>query len=138
MLRALIDLVPILLLFGASFLKFTLTTVGLCLDLKAFIEGLDLTLLKTIPVVVFPHIVPLVVAQGYHVIRFGILIIFLIEITLIMPPVGLDLYVLQGAHKSGSLNEVIPSGRSSVHRPEFREKIAFSGEGRWYTGTFQG
>ena len=52
-------------------------------------------------------IVPLVVAQGYDTIWFGILMIVLIEMALITPPVGLNLYVVQGARKSGSLNEVM-------------------------------
>lgn len=33
--------------------------------------------------------------------------IVLIEMALITPPVGLNLYVVQGARKSGSLNEVM-------------------------------
>ena len=54
-----------------------------------------------------PIIVPMVIAQGYDVIWFGILMIVLIEMALITPPVGLNLYVVQGARKSGSLNEVM-------------------------------
>ncbi|MEN8658166.1 TRAP transporter large permease [Marivita sp.] len=115
-----------LIVIGASFLNFTLASAGLGRELTEFMTGLGLTPLKTILVVVvlyivlgffietlslmvvtIPIIVPLVVAQGYDVIWFGILMIVLIEMALITPPVGLNLYVVQGARKSGSLNEVM-------------------------------
>ena len=66
-----------------------------------FIETLSLM------VVTIPIIVPLVVAQGYDPIWFGILMIVLIEMALITPPVGLNLYVVQGARKSGKMSEVM-------------------------------
>jgi C4-dicarboxylate transporter DctM subunit len=115
-----------LIVIGASFLNFTLASAGLGKELSEFLTGLGLTPLKTILVVVvlyivlgffietlslmvvtIPIIVPLVVAQGYDPIWFGILMIVLIEMALITPPVGLNLYVVQGARKSGSLNEVM-------------------------------
>ncbi len=115
-----------LIVIGASFLNFTLASAGLGRELTAFMTGLGLTPLNTILVVVvlyivlgffietlslmvvtIPIIVPLVVAQGYDVVWFGILMIVLIEMALITPPVGLNLYVVQGARKSGSLNEVM-------------------------------
>ncbi len=58
-------------------------------------------------VVTIPIIVPMVLEQGHNVIWFGILMIVLIEMALIAPPVGLNLYVVQGARNSGSLNEVM-------------------------------
>ncbi|MGR3503551.1 TRAP transporter large permease [Pseudaestuariivita sp.] len=115
-----------LIVIGASFLNFTLASAGLGRELTAFLEGLGLTPLWTILVIVLlyvvlgffietlslmvvtiPIIVPIVVALGYDPIWFGILMIVLIEMALITPPVGLNLYVVQGARKSGSLNEVM-------------------------------
>ena len=115
-----------LIVIGASFLNFTLASAGLGRELTAFMSGLGLTPLGTILVVVvlyivlgffietlslmvvtIPIIVPLVVAQGYDPIWFGILMIVLIEMALITPPVGLNLYVVQGARKSGTLSEVM-------------------------------
>lgn len=115
-----------LIVIGASFLNFTLASAGLGRELTNLMNGLGLTPLKTILVVVvlyivlgffietlslmvvtIPIIVPLVVAQGYDVIWFGILMIVLIEMALITPPVGLNLYVVQGARKSGNLSEVM-------------------------------
>jgi TRAP-type C4-dicarboxylate transport system permease large subunit len=45
--------------------------------------------------------------MGYDPIWFGILMIVLIEMALITPPVGLNLYVVQGARKSGKMSEVM-------------------------------
>ena len=115
-----------LIVTGASFLNFTLASAGLGAELKSLLDGLGLSPLMTILVVVcvyivlglfietlslmvvtIPIIVPLVVAQGYDVIWFGILMIVLIEMALISPPVGLNLYVVQGARKSGKIGDVM-------------------------------
>ncbi len=115
-----------LVVIAASFLNFTLASAGLGRELEAFLGGLGLSPLGTILVVVLiyivlgffietlslmvvtiPIIVPLVVAQGYDPIWFGILMIVLIEMALITPPVGLNLYVVQGARKSGKMSEVM-------------------------------
>ncbi len=115
-----------LVVIGASFLNFTLASAGLGTELRNFLEGLGMTPLTTILVVVLiyivlgffietlslmvvtiPIIVPLVEAQGYDTIWFGILMIVLIEMALITPPVGLNLYVVQGARKSGHMGEVM-------------------------------
>ncbi len=115
-----------LIIIGASFLNFTLSSAGLGRELTTFLEGLGLSPFGFIMVVVLiyivlgffietlslmvvtiPIIVPMVLAQGYDVIWFGILMIVLIEMALITPPVGLNLYVVQGARKSGNLNEVM-------------------------------
>jgi len=115
-----------LIIIGASFLNFTLSSAGLGRELTTFLEGLGLSPLGFIMVVVvlyivlgffietlslmvvtIPIIVPMVLAQGFDVIWFGILMIVLIEMALITPPVGLNLYVVQGARKSGTLNEVM-------------------------------
>ena len=37
----------------------------------------------------------------------GIMMIVLVEMALITPPVGLNLYVVQGARKNGAMNEVM-------------------------------
>ena len=115
-----------LVIMGASFLNFTLASAGLGQELQDMLGGLGLSPLMTILVVVgiyvvlgffietlslmvvtIPIIVPLVVAQGYDPIWFGILMIVLIEMALITPPVGLNLYVVQGARRSGNMSEVM-------------------------------
>lgn len=115
-----------LVVIGASFLNLTLASAGLGRELKDLLEGMGLTPFMTIMVVVgiyivlgffietlslmvvtIPIIVPLVVAQGFDPIWFGILMIVLIEMALITPPVGLNLYVVQGARKTGHMGEVM-------------------------------
>jgi C4-dicarboxylate transporter DctM subunit len=115
-----------LVVIGASFLNFTLASAGLGRELEAFLDGLGLSRLAfmlvivciyivlgffietlSLMVVTIPIIVPLVVEQGYDPIWFGILMIVLIEMALITPPVGLNLYVVQGARKGGKMSEVM-------------------------------
>ncbi|MGG7643532.1 TRAP transporter large permease [Rhodovulum sp. YNF3179] len=115
-----------LVVLGASFLNFTLASAGLGNELRAFLDGLGLSPLMTILVIVgiyivlgffietlslmvvtIPIIVPLVVELGYDPIWFGILMIVLIEMALITPPVGLNLYVVQGAREGGRMSEVM-------------------------------
>ena len=47
------------------------------------------------------------VEQGYDPIWFAILMILLIEMALITPPVGLNLYVVQGVRRTGSISDVM-------------------------------
>jgi C4-dicarboxylate transporter DctM subunit len=115
-----------LVVIGASFLNFTMSSAGLGRELREFLEGMGLSPMMFILVVVLiyvvlgffietlslmvvtiPIIVPLVVEQGFDPIWFGILMIVLIEMALITPPVGLNLYVVQGARKGGRMSEVM-------------------------------
>lgn len=115
-----------LVVIGASFLNFTLTAAGLSGELQAFLEGLGLTPLSTLLVIVamyivlgffietlslmvitIPIVAPIIVSMNYDPIWFGILMIVLVEMALITPPVGLNLYVVQGARHSGSMSEVM-------------------------------
>jgi TRAP-type C4-dicarboxylate transport system permease large subunit len=45
--------------------------------------------------------------MGYDPVWFGVLIILLIETALITPPVGLNLYVVQGVRGRGQIADVI-------------------------------
>ncbi|MGR3607767.1 MAG: TRAP transporter large permease [Sulfitobacter sp.] len=115
-----------LVIIGASFLNFTLASAGLGAELQALLDGLGFSPLMTMLVIIcmyivlgffietlslmvvtIPIIVPLVTALGYDVIWFGIMMIVLVEMALISPPVGLNLYVVQGARKSGKLSDVM-------------------------------
>lgn len=115
-----------LIVIGASFLNFTLASAGLGRELQGFLNGLGLSAISTMLVIVLiyivlgffietlslmvvtiPIMVPLVVELGYDPIWFGILMIVLVEMALITPPVGLNLYVVQGARTSGNLSDVM-------------------------------
>ena len=71
------------------------------LVLGCFMEGFSI-LLVTVPI-----IVPIVVSLGYDSIWFGIVLTLLLEAALITPPIGMNLYVVHGVRKGGSLNDVI-------------------------------
>ena len=111
---------------AAYFLNATLASIGVVRDLIAFIEGTNLGMYGTIAIIVgvyillgffietlslmvltIPVMAPLVVGLGFDAVWFGILLILLVEMALITPPVGLNLYVVQGVRKDGSMNEVI-------------------------------
>ncbi|WP_319529903.1 TRAP transporter large permease [uncultured Cohaesibacter sp.] len=115
-----------LVIIGASFLNFTLSAAGLSGVMRGFLENMGLGSLMTIFVIVLiyivlgffietlslmvvtiPIVVPIVIELGYDPIWFGILMIVLVEMALITPPVGLNLYVVQGARKNGSMGEVM-------------------------------
>ncbi|WP_417811504.1 TRAP transporter large permease [Thalassospira alkalitolerans] len=115
-----------LVIIGAYFLNFTLTAAGMGRELKDLLTGLNLSPMGTLMVVIvlyivlgffietlslmvatIPIIVPIMTGMGFDKVWFGILLIVLIEMALITPPVGLNLYVVQGARKSGRLSEVM-------------------------------
>jgi TRAP-type C4-dicarboxylate transport system permease large subunit len=52
-------------------------------------------------------ITPVVVQAGYDSVWFGILIVLLCETAMITPPVGVNLFVVQGVRGRGSINDVI-------------------------------
>lgn len=60
------------------------------LILGCFLEGISMLVMS------LPITLPLVVAAGFHPIWFGVFLVVMIEIAQITPPVGFNLYVLQG------------------------------------------
>ena len=54
-----------------------------------------------------PLIAPIVSSLGYDLVWFGILMMLMLETALITPPIGVNLYVIQGVRGTGSLNDVI-------------------------------
>jgi C4-dicarboxylate transporter, DctM subunit len=71
------------------------------LVLGCFLETISM-MVGTIPV-----IFPLVVALGIDPVWFGIFLVLMCEIALITPPVGMNLYVVQGIRREGSIMDVI-------------------------------
>jgi len=69
--------------------------------LGCFLETLSM-MVGTIPV-----IFPLVLALGIDPVWFGIFLVLMCEIALITPPVGMNLYVVQGIRREGSIADVI-------------------------------
>ncbi|MEH6692155.1 MAG: TRAP transporter large permease [Pseudorhizobium pelagicum] len=111
---------------GAYFLNYALGATGLGRQLTAFLNDLGLGpygmllviilmyialgfFIETLALMIatIPIVVPIVTDLGFDKVWFGILMIVLIEMALITPPVGLNLYVVQGARKNGRLSEVM-------------------------------
>lgn len=115
-----------LIILGASFLNFTLASAGLANELDDFLAGLGLGRMEllfvivllyivlgmfietlSLMVVTIPIIVPIILQLDFDVIWFGILMIVLVEMALITPPVGLNLYVVQSARDRGTITDVM-------------------------------
>ncbi|MBN16109.1 MAG: hypothetical protein CMJ15_13010, partial [Pelagibacterium sp.] len=111
---------------GAYFLNYALGATGLGRQLTTFLEGMGLGpygmllviilmyivlgfFIETLALMIatIPIVVPIIVEMGFDKVWFGILLIVLIEMALITPPVGLNLYVVQGARKEGRLGDVM-------------------------------
>lgn len=86
---------------GVSPLTMLLILVVLYLALGCFMETLSM-MITTIPIVA-----PVMIALGYDPVWLGIVIIILVEVALITPPVGLNLFVVQSLRPSGSMNDVM-------------------------------
>ena len=115
-----------LIVMAAFFLNFVLATIGLTAKITDIVIGSGLSPLQTIILVVVfyivlgcfmetlsmmittvPIITQIVVAAGYDPVWFGVLVMLLIETALITPPVGVNLFVVQGVRGRGSLNDVM-------------------------------
>ncbi|MCP3891926.1 MAG: TRAP transporter large permease [Desulfobulbaceae bacterium] len=115
-----------LILISANFLNFILDSIGLAETLYQFVNNLGASPLYTLLVVIalyivlgffvetlslmvitVPIVAPILVNLGYDPVWFGILLILLIEMALITPPVGLNLYVVQGVRRTGSIVDVM-------------------------------
>lgn len=115
-----------LIVAAAWFLNFILSAIGLVNALNDFISNLGLGPLGMLAVVVVfyivlgcfmeplpmmivtvPVITPVVVSAGYDPVWFGIVIVMLCETAMITPPVGVNLFVVQGVRRQGSIHDVM-------------------------------
>ena len=114
------------ILLAAYFLNFVINSIGLTMQVNRFITGLQLTPIQLLTVVVIfylilgmfmetlsmmvatvPIIAPIMFRAGFDPVWFGIIIIILMELAMITPPVGINLYVVQGLRKRGRIDDVI-------------------------------
>jgi TRAP-type C4-dicarboxylate transport system permease large subunit len=115
-----------LIILAALFLNFVLGMIGMTAQLVSFIQDLGMTPMQTLWVfIVFylilgcfmetlsmlitttPLIAPILIAMGFDSVWLGIIVTLLLETALITPPVGVNLYVVHGIRKGGSMNDVI-------------------------------
>ena len=116
----------IMIIVAAFFLNFVIGGIGIVQQINNFVTGLAIGKYEllcvivvfylilgcfmetlSIMVVTLPIVAPVMFKAGFDPVWFGIIVIILIEAALITPPVGLNLYVIQGVRKEGSINEVI-------------------------------
>jgi len=85
-----------------------LTPIGLILALIVFYLVLG-CFLETLSMMIatVPIVVPMVVQFGFDPVWFGIFLVIMMEISLITPPVGMNLYVVQGVRGKGSITDVM-------------------------------
>jgi C4-dicarboxylate transporter DctM subunit len=74
---------------GLSPVSIMLVLVAFYIFLGCFLEGIGMVLV-TVPV-----LLPLVISTGYDPIWFGVLLVIVVEIGLIHPPVGMNLFVIR-------------------------------------------
>jgi len=86
---------------GASPLAMLAILTVFYLILGCFLDALAMVI-GTIPIVF-----PLVTALGIDPVWFGIYLVVMAELALITPPVGMNLYVVQGIRKEGLITDVI-------------------------------
>lgn len=114
------------ILFGAYFLNFVMASIGMAAQIESFVNNLGMSPFETLVVVLLFYVVlgmfmetlsmmvmtipitaPLLTGLGYDPVWFGIVVIILIEMALITPPVGINLYVIQGVRGRGRILDVI-------------------------------
>jgi C4-dicarboxylate transporter DctM subunit len=114
------------ILVAAYFLNFVMTSIGLLGRVNDLIMELQLTPAQLLLVVIVfyvvlgmvmetlsmmvatvPIIAPIVFKAGFDPVWYGVLFVILIETAMITPPVGINLYVVQGIRQHGRINDVI-------------------------------
>ncbi len=85
---------------GLSATQMTLILVLFYLVMGCFLETLSM-MVGTIPVVM-----PVILHLGIDPVWFGIFLVIMMELALITPPVGMNLYVVQGVRNRGELADV--------------------------------
>jgi TRAP-type C4-dicarboxylate transport system permease large subunit len=115
-----------LIIMAAQFLNFVLAAIGITDGLGKWMEGLGLGKYGTMLLIIFfylvlgcfmetismmilttPFIAPIVFGLGWDPIWWGVVLTVMIEVALITPPVGLNLYVVQGMRERGPVSDVI-------------------------------
>ena len=116
----------ILIVLAAYFLNFIMTSIGLTDQVTQMIRDLGWTPMQTLVAIIIFYLIlgcfmetlsmmvttipitaPIMVGLGFDPVWYGVVVMIVLEMALITPPVGLNLYVVQGVRGKGSLNEVI-------------------------------
>ncbi|WFF41710.1 TRAP transporter large permease [Salinicola endophyticus] len=114
------------IMLAASFLNFALASAGLSGQLTQLLTQLELSpmalllcvlallvilgfFIETLSmmVITLPIIAPLLFAAGFDKVWFGVVMILFVEMALITPPVGLNLYIVQAARRGKPFSDVV-------------------------------
>jgi tripartite ATP-independent transporter DctM subunit len=114
-----------LIVVAAFFLNFVMTAVGLTTAIVNLVTAYDLPPLGLmLAVIVFylilgafmdemammistvPVIAPVVFAAGFDGVWFGVMLVVLMQAGMILPPVGINLFVIQGIRRAGRISEI--------------------------------
>ena len=115
-----------LILIAATFLSFVVTSVGIGRQVTDLVTSSGLTPMQTMWMIValylvlgmfmeslsmmiatVPIITPVVITMGFDPVWFGVLMMLLLETALITPPVGLNLFIVQGVRPHGQIRDVM-------------------------------
>jgi tripartite ATP-independent transporter DctM subunit len=69
--------------------------------LGCFIDGMSILLILT------PVLAPVMTSLGFDLVWFGIILVIAIEVSLITPPVGMNLFILKGIAPDANMNDII-------------------------------
>lgn len=114
------------IIIGAQILSYLIVQLGINRGLTQWVVDMNLTALQFIAVVTFiylllgmimegismiyltfPVLFPVVAELGIDPIWFGIYLVILIEISLITPPIGLNIFVIQGVSQGRPISEIV-------------------------------
>jgi C4-dicarboxylate transporter, DctM subunit len=115
-----------LIILTAYFLNFVLAAIGAVEQINQMILSLGWSPLQTMLFIILifvvmgmfmdtlammvltvPIVTPVVVSLGYDPVWFGIVVMLLCETGQITPPIGLNVFVVQGIRKDGPLSDVV-------------------------------
>ncbi|MDN5844173.1 MAG: TRAP transporter large permease [Alcaligenaceae bacterium] len=115
-----------LIITTAFFLNFVMVAVGLVAAVNQFIMSLGLNPLEVMLIIIgfyvilgcfmeslsmmittLPIVAPIVTQLGYDPVWFGVVLMILVEVALITPPVGINLFIVQAVRRKGSINDII-------------------------------
>ncbi len=114
------------IMVGAQILAFSFVSTGLNREITDWVVGFDLPKYQflivvaviylilgcfmdpvSILVLTLPIVYPIIDALGFSPIWFGIILVVLIEIGLLTPPVGMNLFVIHGISGGGTFQDVV-------------------------------
>ncbi|MBI4183327.1 MAG: TRAP transporter large permease [Proteobacteria bacterium] len=114
------------IVLAAYFLNFIIGAIGLTEQVNRLVTNLGMSPYQTLLVVIVfyvilgmfmetlsmmvatvPIITPVVVHAGFDPVWFGIVMMLLIETAMITPPVGINLFVVQGIRETGAIKDVM-------------------------------